>query len=812
MKRTLLNLSLFAFLGFANSGAYGQISQGGEPFFLQTRAAKDCMAKSQLNIPTISLPRINNDSLILQDLEREDHLKLCRFAKCVDVDINIVKSGSWRTLKNGDQVCLIEIHSKNATSLNFILDYQLQQGAKLFIYNQATGKVLGSYTSKNNKPWKELAIQPISGDKIVFEYYVPKNVNKGILGIKTVGHGYKSYNSFGRSKDCQFDINGEKGQGWQNEKRSVVRIIIQTSDHSFSYSSGVLVNNTNQDKKPYVLTCEHAINDKATGNPDYTPEMGARNSIYFFNYESKEIGQDGDQSQSISGATLRATKPTIDFALLELSIDIPENYKPFFSGWDLNDQEFNRATVISHPKGDVKKIAATISIVKPYQTFGSEYPYDNETHWKIKGWDFGSLEGGSSGAPIFNNDHLVVGNLSGGTSHPCNSSIDEVNSFQMISYMWKSSIVPSQQLKHWLDPKGSNVERLNSYDPYATDKVYFYPDKQISQANDPVIFKDYSIGSYSNYRWNFGVYANPSTAIGTKEVAVTYSKTGFYSASLTVTDENGEDKTFKLKNYIQIVKEGLKPDFSTDKVIADINKPIRFQNLSKGAKLIKWDFGSGSQFIGQKNENTFFVKYLSEGKKTVSLTAISDTDQKTITKVNCITIGEKLKVKASVQSGPYLVGKPIKFLGSSNKEESVDYWFFWKRNDGQEENKRGKEAVFTFNKPGTYNITFEGNSNGYSVSDLINIKVGDIPTGIKDNSLTKNSFKVFPNPCSEVLHIKLPFHKCLLQLYSSTGKMIYSKKISSKNHSINCSNFLAGIYILVITHEFNRISKKILIR
>ena len=42
--------------------------------------------------------------------------------------------------------------------------------------------------------------------------------------------------------------------------------------------------------------------------------------------------------------------------------------------------------------------------------------------WWIRGWDIGSTEGGSSGAPLFNAGQRVIGLLSGGIAR-CGDSI-----------------------------------------------------------------------------------------------------------------------------------------------------------------------------------------------------------------------------------------------------------------------------------------------------------------------------------------------------------------------------------------------------
>ena len=83
--------------------------------------------------------------------------------------------------------------------------------------------------------------------------------------------------------------------------------------------------------------------------------------MFYFNYQSTSCpGTSGSLNQSISGSTLLAQEDINsgpDFALLEISSDIPESYNPFYVGWSRVSSAPQEAVGIHHPGADIKKIS-----------------------------------------------------------------------------------------------------------------------------------------------------------------------------------------------------------------------------------------------------------------------------------------------------------------------------------------------------------------------------------------------------------------------------------------------------------------------
>ena len=115
---------------------------------------------------------------------------------------------------------------------------------------------------------------------------------------------------------------------------------------------------------------------------------------------------------------------------------------------------------IHHPAGDIKKVSRENDPLIS-TTFGS---CPANSHWGVTGWDEGVTEGGSSGSPLFDQNHRIVGQLHGGASACGAASLSD--EYGKMSYSWNPQNSDStNQLKYWLDPHQSNASFVNGYDP-----------------------------------------------------------------------------------------------------------------------------------------------------------------------------------------------------------------------------------------------------------------------------------------------------------------------------------------------------------
>lgn len=447
-KAGILFLSLICIL----TTGYTQIITNEHPFSIQN--------KEIIDIPEIVLPQFDLKQELLNDsiFYSKNGNKLFKFAKVFDAQFHSATDGIWQSLPDGGKLWLLRIASKGAYSINFTFShFAIPEGAKLWVYNSNKNAFLGAITSVQNREDEILAISPVPGEKITIEYYQPANSDfDAWFSISTVGHDYTNAlfagekdGQYGQSGNCNVDIQCTAGNNWQVQKKAVARIIVNNS----LLGTGTLVNNTFQNAIPYLLTANHVIRYQSS----------ASNSVFFFNYESPSCnGPDGYINQSISGCTLLSTKydsnGKLDFSLVQLSVNVPLSYNPYFSGWNRSNSPSGPYTCIHHPSGDVKKISGSGStlVTEGFMEF------DNGSCWKVADWSSGTTEGGSSGSGLFDANQLLVGNLSGGEatcSYPHNDY------YQKFNLAWNKYPSNDQQLAYWLDPEQSSPSFLEGFFP-----------------------------------------------------------------------------------------------------------------------------------------------------------------------------------------------------------------------------------------------------------------------------------------------------------------------------------------------------------
>jgi len=280
---------------------------------------------------------------------------------------------------------------------------------------------------------------------------------------------------FGESGECNININCIEGEDWQLNKRAVVMILF-TFNNYIHAGTGTLINNSNNNYKPYILTADHIFWDKKSSET-YINDSAFKDIDFYFNYENPGCeninNEELIQFYKITGCKLIANDYQLDYALLELNENIPKQVNPYFSGWTIIDSVFNKCVCIHHPSGDVKKISTIDSIC-----------LQNETKWEIVFQKtengFGITEKGSSGSPLLNKDGLLVGILIGGDSG-CDSLYgkDIFNKLQRFG----NPKDKNNNLFKWLDVnneglkslEGLEYELLSINNNYINENEVIYP-------------------------------------------------------------------------------------------------------------------------------------------------------------------------------------------------------------------------------------------------------------------------------------------------------------------------------------------------
>jgi hypothetical protein len=421
-----------------------QISSGGTPVSF-TKAVR-------ADIHAVTMPPVDVAALLAEDSIEQGKGIPYRFGFPFEVNYDLDNSGTWEDLNDGGRLWCLRIECPGAYSINLVYDeFWLPEGAKLFIYNEDRSYVIGAFTERNNKEYDKFATALVKGDVSILEYYEPSGVKEpGVISIQRIIHAYKNLFDrhvaknafdFGDAGWCNINVNCPIGEPWQSEKRSVAMI---TTQGGWRLCSGVLVNNVRRDQTPYFLTANHCLDGEETW-------------VFMFNYESPTCENiDGPTWMTTSGSTLLANHSYSDFALLLLNESPPDSYNVYFAGWAADDLSTDTSVAIHHPSGDIKKISFNYDSIASSSYLGD--PGSGDSHWRVDNWEVGTTEPGSSGSPLFNTEHRIVGQLHGGYASCESITPDWYGKF---ARSWDYGGSSSTRLKDWLDPDNTGTLLLD---------------------------------------------------------------------------------------------------------------------------------------------------------------------------------------------------------------------------------------------------------------------------------------------------------------------------------------------------------------
>lgn len=358
-----------------------------------------------------------------------------------NLDINVLES-SLVMSEDQEVTYLLGIQSRGAfgIGINFS-QFFLSENAKLYIYDFEQTYYIGSFTSLNNKDSEVLSTSIVKSDHVIIELTVPRNEIKNIkLHINSIIHdstdilNYYNNSSSNSREDCNINVICSEGDDWRDQINGAVRVSMGAG-----LCSASIINNTENDRTPYVLFADHCV----SGSPN--------NYVVYFNYQSTSCnGTSGSLNQSISGTNLLYQEDInsgADIALLRLTSDIPDSYNPYYVGWSVSSSPPNEAIGIHHPGGDIKKISFTNDNVSAGGS-GANY-------WEFQ-YDLGRVIPGSSGSPFFNEDKRQVGVASYIYTNYCDPSPDcycdqqYSHGYGRIDRAWSG-------LSNYLDPLNSGV-------------------------------------------------------------------------------------------------------------------------------------------------------------------------------------------------------------------------------------------------------------------------------------------------------------------------------------------------------------------
>ena len=466
-KTTILRICpcLFAFYLSFFTDLQGQVT---------TRFIKGIEAsKFGIHPPTrISIAHKFMQPINLKIIQKEDSLEKIsglpfRFGKDIAVDIDLIKEGT-RVMNKDTTFIYYQISSNGAHSLNLIFDkFHLMDNTTVRIYNSEQSVLYGPMTSKENPHngifWTDL----IKGESIIIQVAIIGGSTDGnMLHISKVIHGYVNvFTGYGQSASCNRDVVCSEGYGWGNEAGSVVMLLLSNGTR---FGSGSLVNNTSQDFRPYILTAFHCVDAEYDGDLTWAEKTAVNNWVFRFKYFSATCG--GSESLtyvSYNGATFRAGYQPSDFSLLEL-FDYPTNSSEiYYAGWNRNANAATSAVGIHHPMGDVKKISVdqngltNVAITTAWYAQGVTLYCPPDTHWEAI-FNTGTVQPGSSGSPIFDQNHRIVGQLHGDYLNDGQYCVNKRGQYGKFNVSWGGGSSDSTRLSNWLDPESTGAYTTNT--------------------------------------------------------------------------------------------------------------------------------------------------------------------------------------------------------------------------------------------------------------------------------------------------------------------------------------------------------------
>jgi hypothetical protein len=446
--------------------SHAQISEGGTPPSFRTQLASRSGPAAE-EIPVT----FNVNDLKGVDAWQADRGVPPAVATLIDVAFNPSNSGAWTVLPGGERIWQLHLHAGGAIALMlYYSDFYIPEGGRLFIYNAARTQLLGAYTHRTHPGGGRFATEFVAGDELTLEYVASPDDRTLRIEIEAVGYGYDNLavkndaiSLRATSGSCEVNVNCEEGDAWQNQKKGACHMIQRIGSRSY-LCSAVLLNNTAQDLKPYLLSAQHCSTDGDISASEENMEQW----VFYFHYELDACDSRNRPSpKTISGCRKIASTTTdrqSDGLLLLLKTPIPEDYNVYYNGWDRRNIPAQSGTSIHYPAGDYAKIS-TFGTPVTHFTFYSDDGVvgDTNAHWNaifqetVNG--HGVTEKGSSGAPLFNENKRVTGTLTGGNS-TCDSP-SGLNLYGKLAYHWdKYNTSDTTRMDKWLDPSGSGVETL----------------------------------------------------------------------------------------------------------------------------------------------------------------------------------------------------------------------------------------------------------------------------------------------------------------------------------------------------------------
>jgi PKD repeat protein len=818
-------LELVVFMVLIAFPSLAQISEGGSPLSFTNTNLTELYNQLDLQKPDLENLRIE-DQLNAESKYPGPE----RMAISVPVNSDIKSAGTLERLADGTIIWRLKLHVPDALALGvYYSNFHLPQGSKLFLYNEDKTQVIGAFTSANNHESKLFANEFIQGDKVTLEYIEPAGTTeKASVLISEVAYAYRfiDFSNDGRetsiSLPCMINVACSEGDGWDDQIQGIARLSIKAGYYWY-WCSGSLINNSNHDRIPYLLTAEHCSEGASTSD---------RNQwIFYFNYQSSTCsGNYGPSGNTVTGCTLKAKDPLTngfdgpDFELIKLNSTPPISYNVYYNGWNRNNIPADSGVCLHHPAGDIKKVSTYHNMVS--STWWNGTP----THWRVI-WSetengLSIMEGGSSGSAVFDQDGYIMGDLSGGyTSNSCANP-----SPAWFGKIWSSwdqvGDTPAERLKDWLDPTNTGIDKLPGLSAQILPPVVdFTVDTTYILQGTTVYFTDLTTGNPAlSWDWSFPGGTPNSSDI--QNPIVTYNEYGAFDVTLTVENADGTDT--EIKAALMTVEQVFAPeaDFSATAVEITEGDVIDFTDLTTNEPTAwAWQF-EGAQPDTSNEQNPESIEYLVPGVYDVTLTATNNGGTSTEFKDDYITVNAGTAPLSDFYADvtEIIEGDSVNFYDLSTGNPTQWNWTFYGAVPATSGDQNPEKIVYP--TKGLYNVKLR-TKNSFGNNTLIKenyIVVGNV--GVRDINLHKGVM-VYPNPSTGTVNVRLlegaeawghggmdagnQDGMVEVLVFNALGNLIISLDHDPANPAlaIDLNNEPDGLYFIRVTEGNRSVQKKV---
>lgn len=416
-------------------------------------ASTDGLELGHLPLEVVSLVEMSGPDyvrLAAEDARRDEMGLPARIAVPNIVSITPASHGTWENVEGGRMIWRLRVLSPGAAHINFGFGrYELPASGDMTIYSIDGSDITNTMTAADNPACGEYWTRIVQGDEVVVEISVDAADRPSVestVEVTAINEGYAGFGADaflrGSSESCNVDVVCSLGDDWWDEIPSVGAYTINGS----LTCTGAMINNTNQDQTPYFLTADHC--GITTGNDQSVVVYWNHQNTYCRTPGSNDSGGNGNgnYNQYTSGSTYKTGNGTTDFTLIQMNSSPSPSYEVTFAGWNRSCSAPTPGVGIHHPNVAEKRISSV------------DYSYSSSQYWGIN-WGQGRTYFGSSGSPLFNGSHQIVGQLCCGNSFCTNDDDD---------YYGKSLCQSWNLLSQYLDPTGSSSNSLDTLNPYGS--------------------------------------------------------------------------------------------------------------------------------------------------------------------------------------------------------------------------------------------------------------------------------------------------------------------------------------------------------